>query len=82
MANAADYQHSGTEPLRSNPQTFRAAIIPDPTNGKNTIPAQEHSGTEQLRTSPVTMKAAIPSTPSKGQSNTPPKVDSFKDNCV
>lgn len=50
MANGANYQESGTDNLRGNPQTMSASIISDKGMDKDVIPASyQKSGTEMLR---------------------------------
>ena len=83
MANGALYQHSGIEPLRSQPTSVHANIIADPTTGTDKIAATyQESGTANMRAGSQAMHAAIQTMKMMGKNDIPSTVDSFKDNCV
>lgn len=83
MANGALYQHSGLEPLRSQPTSEHASIIADPTTGTDKIPAKyQESGTANLRSGSQAMHAAIQTIKMMGKNDLPAKVDSFNDHAV
>ena len=81
--NGALYQHSGLEPLRSNPTSIHANVIPDPTTGHDDIPAgYQADGTAGLRSNSKFMTTAIQASKMVGGNKIPSTVDSFKDASV
>lgn len=80
MANGANYQHSGLEPLRSNPQSIHAIIVSDKGPSKDVIPAAyQHSGTENLRSQEKDIHVPIISGGSGTDRFKPSPVDTFED---
>ena len=70
--NGANYQRSGTDPLRSNPQDVHATqITPALPSG---TPCK---GTTNLRAYQATLTAAKLTTPTGGRRTTPSTVDTF-----
>jgi len=70
--NGANYQRSGTDPLRSNPKSVHAAQI-DPKAPSGT----DCGGTKNLRAYEATKSAMQLKTPTGGASAKPGKVDTF-----